>query len=70
MAKKNSWNGAEKHGVGVLAGCLYEKLSENIVALVTASEQLLEWVEKDNPEAASLFRDRITKARDELLTKP
>lgn len=69
MAKKTDWSGAEKYSVGVLAGCLHEKLTENIVSLVGASEQLLEWVEKTNPEAADLFRGRIEKARNELLTQ-
>lgn len=65
---KNDWSGAEQFGVGVLAGCLAEKL-QNIISLITAAEQLLSYVEKTNPKAAALFKSRIEKARDELLTK-
>lgn len=69
MAKKNDWSGAEKLGVGVLSGCLHEKLANNIVSLISAAEQLLKWVENSNPEAADLFRERIKKAREELLSQ-
>lgn len=69
MSKRNDWSGAEKYGVGVLAGCLHEKLTENILSLINSSEQLLEWAEKMNPEVAEIFRDRIKKARNELLTQ-
>ena len=69
MARKSDWGGAEKFGVGVLAGCLQEKVSENIISLIGASESLLEWVEKSNPDAAKLFRDTIEKAKKELLTQ-
>ena len=69
MAKKSNWSGAEKLGIGVLSGCLHEKIVNNIVSLIGAAEQLLEWVEKSNPEAAELFRHRIEKARKELLSQ-
>ncbi|KKN22350.1 hypothetical protein LCGC14_0916160 [marine sediment metagenome] len=69
MANKSDWSGADKYSVGVLAGCLYEKLANNIISLVGTAEQLLKWVEKSNPEAADLFRERIERARKELLSQ-
>ena len=66
---KNDWSGAERYGVGLLAGCLHEKLANNIVSLVGAAEQLCKYVEKTNPEAAGIFKKHIEKARKELLTQ-
>ena len=70
MAKKSNWMGAERYGVGQLAGCLHEKLN-HVVSLVGASEALLDWLDKGDDkqkQAAAIFRDTINTAKKNLLS--
>ena len=68
MAKENDWFGAEKFSAGVLAGCLYEKLTNNLVSLLSSAKLMLKELETLNPKTAALHKKTIDKAEKELLS--